>query len=900
MDAEQVRHWRDADRLFGLWLDQAPAVRAAWLAQQTLAPQTRATLLALIDQHGRDADATPGLDRVDLAAAGSATPRNGLAGRRVGAWQLIEEIGRGGMSVVYRARRVDVDFDQLAAVKLLGLAALGSEGHQRFEQERRLLARLRHPNIAALIDGGFADDGTPFLAMALIEGDTLARHCATRALPWRARVELMRAVCEAVAHAHRNLMVHRDLKPSNIMVTEQGTPILLDFGIAKLLDDSDEATRTGMRALTPGYAAPEQRDGGPITTATDVYALGVVLAELCPQSGDAPRDLRNIIAMATRAEPERRYPDARSLGEDLARLLAQRPVRATPDSLGYRFGALLRRRRGLAIGAASVLIALCLGLGLALWQAQRAAREADEARRQAARAEAARDFLFTMVDAGDRERNATLDPPVSALLARGIQRLRDAPPSDPELHAEMATLLGHLETSFGRHASAAALLDAALASATLADDPRLLLDVRLRQGVLANATGDVATAIERFEQSLALMPQADPARRASLELAALGGWAYALGNAGRLEEARARLRQALEDPAHRDDPVRRADLLLTLSTVTPDPLPRLEALREVESLFAASAPTPANRLTLSAELASTYARLRHAEAALPHAREAARLVDQIHPGDTTRRARIYNNLGSVLSQLNAMGEADAAYATAEAIYRALGDDESPAFAALLHNRGVLLRDLGAAERGLPLIEQALAAARQSFGADDHRSLIALRNLAFARVEAGDDARADAEWIECRALAAPNLPPSQRLDHLLIGAHVAARLGRRDDLEQRLALAQAVLDEPGWTATAVQRIRVTTLRATLHSLQGDATRADAGFAAADALVRETGAAAFTAHWRNALAQAEHLQRTSREEPARRAFAQTLALLAPHAGPTDSALIARLRRASASSR
>jgi serine/threonine protein kinase len=900
MDAEQVRRWREADRLFGLWLDQSPPARDGWLARLTLDTGMRAALQALIEQHARDEDPTPGLDRIEEAMAKAPAPRNGLAGRRVGSWELLEEIGRGGMSVVYRARRVEVDFEQLAAVKLLGMAALGSEGHARFEQERRLLARLRHPNIAPLIDGGFADDGTPFLALALIEGETLARHCASRALGWEQRVAMMIQVCDAVAHAHRNLMVHRDLKPSNIMVTHEGTPLLLDFGIAKLLGEASEATRTGMRALTPGYAAPEQRDGGPITTATDVYALGVVLAELCPEAGDAPRDLRNIVAMATRVEPERRYPDARALGEDLSRLLERRPVRATPDSFGYRAAALLRRRRGLVLGVASVLIALCIGLGLALWQAQRAAREADEARRQAERAEAARDFLFSMVDAGDRERNATLDPPVSSLIARGVERLRDAPPRDPELHAEMATLLGHLETSFGRHERAAELLDAALASATLADDPQLLLDDRLRQGVLANATGDVPAAIARFEQALALLPRAAPARRTALHLAALGGLAYALSNSGRLEEARALLQTALDDPAQREDPQRRADLLLTLSTVTPDPPARLQLLQEVERLFATTEPTPANRLTLAAELTSTHGRLRRPEDALPHALEAARLVDAIHPGDTTRRARIYNNLGSTLSQANRMGEADAAYATAESIYRALGDDQSPAFAALLHNRGSLLRDIGAAERGVPMIEQALALAQRSFGADDSRSLLALRNLAFARVEAGEDPRAEPEWTRTAALAAAGQVPPLRMDHHLVGAHIAARLGLLDRAAERLDAARAVIAEGGWEPTVQQRIRLATIEATLHAGRGEGAEAEAGFATAESEAERAGAIAWSARWRNALARAEALERSGRNDEARRAYAQTLELLAQHAGTTDSALIVRLRAAAAAPR
>jgi serine/threonine protein kinase len=898
MDPEQILRWREADRLFGLWLDLAPAQRDAWLAREPIEPSVRAALQALIDRHRTDTDATPGREHVLLPedAGEPRVVRNGLAGRRIGDWELIEEIGRGGMSVVYRARRLGVDFEQLAAVKLLGLAALGSEGHARFDQERRLLARLRHPHIAPLIDGGFAGDGTPYLVMALVEGETLARYCRGRALGWRDCVRLMIQVCDAVAHAHRNLMVHRDLKPSNIMVTPEGVPILLDFGIAKLLDEDETSTRTGLRALTPGYAAPEQRDGGEITTATDVHALGVVLRELVENGRDIPRDLRNIVAMATRPEAARRYPDARALAEDLARLLEQRAVHATPDSTGYRLRSFLRRRRGLALAVGAIALALCSGLGLALWQAQRAAMEAREARRQAERAEAARDFLFSIVEAGDRERSETLDPPVSTLIARGVERLQVQALDDPELHAEMATLLAHLDTSLGQHARAAELLDSALASATLADDPTLLMNVRVRQGILANATGDASTAVRRFDEALALVDRVAPERRDALHVAALGGWSYAMGNRGRGDEARAHLEAVLAAPGRMRDPMQRASLLLTLSGITPDPTPKLALLQDVERIFADASPSPALRLDLHSELAATLSRLRRHEEALPHAREAAALADRIHPGNTNRRARIQNNLGSVLSQSGRLGEADTAFATAEAIYRALGDDDSPAFAALLHNRGVLLRDLGAAELALPLLDRAHAIALSGFGAADSRRLIALRNLASVRSEIDADPDAERQWQECAALGAAAQPPALRFDHLIVGARIALNLGRIAMARERIDAARALLEDPAMSPTAHQRLRHLALDAECLSREGEFERADALFAAVETLARDDSALLWGAKWRAWLAQAEHLQAWGRHEAARTAYAKTLAHMEALEGLPRSTLLARIRAAS----
>src|SRR5690606_38077737 len=250
----------------------------------------------------------------------------------------------------------------------------------------------------------FAEDGTPFLAMALVEGCTLAEYCRESRRDWRSRVGLLLQICDAVAHAHRNLMVHRDLKPNNIMVTPPGVPMLLDFGIAKLLDGSGGETRTGLRALTPQYAAPEQIGGGEITTATDVFALGVILRETCASDPRVPRDLHSVVAKATRAEAERRYPDARAFGEDLDRLLQQRAVTAIPDSPGYRLRKLLQRHRAASIAVAGIAVAVAAGLVGVLWQAQLTREQARDALAQATRAEASRDFLFSLLGAGDRER----------------------------------------------------------------------------------------------------------------------------------------------------------------------------------------------------------------------------------------------------------------------------------------------------------------------------------------------------------------------------------------------------------------------------------------------------------------------------------------------------------------
>ena len=891
MDSERIERWREADRLFALWLERAADERESWLAGERIDATVLHALRRLIERHAGADAALPVLDLSRRPEDPAPPNRNALAGRRVGVWKLLEEIGRGGMSVVYRARRTGVDFEQVAAVKLLGLAAMSAHGSARFDQERRILARLRHPQIATLIDGGFAEDGTPYLAMALVDGNTLGEYCDARQLDWRQRVELVRGVCDAVAHAHRNLLVHRDLKPSNILVTAEGMPILIDFGIAKLLDEGGGHTEAGMRALTPGYAAPEQLTDGTITTATDVHALGIILRELCVETSGVPGDLHNIVAMATREDAERRYPDARALGDDLDRLLGQRPVRATADSAGYRLRAFLRRRKGLAIAAGAVAIAVIAGVAATVWQARRTALQATEALHQAARAQTARDFLFSLFASGDRERSDEHDLSVSTLIARGIVRLEERVGDDLELDAEMALLLGHLDTTIGGYARAARLLEDALASAERAGAPELIAQARARQGILANALGLPAQAVVLFDAA-AVAAANTPDGGLSIRVETASGRAYAMANTGRGGEAREQLNALLGDPRKTLRPPQRGELQLALATVTDDPPARLLVLREAQAQFALEGAPPATRMALLSELARSLAQSGGVAEAVAHSREAAALADRMNPGATSRRARARNNLGSILAKAHLYAEANTAYASAEAIHRQLGDEHSPAFTALLHNRGVLLRDLAAPELGLPLIEEALARARSNFGEDDARSVMALRNLALCRAEAGPDARADDEWRTAWAKAA-KMSVRSRHDFLVVGATIALRLDHPDVAMQRLAEADALATAEALALSPVQQMRAATLRGSALSLDRQSTAAEAQFQAARELSNAAGADGWATTWRNALASAEHAQRQGDAATATAHFADALHHLQSNGSIPESALLQRLR-------
>ncbi|MFN0186970.1 MAG: protein kinase domain-containing protein [Aquabacterium sp.] len=374
-----------------------------------------------------------------------------LEGRRLGAYTLRRLLGSGGMGSVWLAERSDGRFAGEVAIKLPNLGLLGGAGQQRFLREGRALARLAHPNIARLLDAGVSDDGQPYLVIERIDGAPIDRWCDERALDIAGRLRLVLQVCDAVSHAHANLVLHRDLKPANILVDAHGVPKLLDFGIARLMDDGEangaEAVGTTQRAFTPEYAAPEQVQGAPVSTATDVYALGVLLFNLlggghptikpaqtplqrlrsigeteaqrlstapaCTSDTAAaarraatPRrlhaslrgDLDTIVAKALKKEPAERYASVAALAEDIRRHLDHLPVLARPDSLRYRGGRFVRRHR-LAVGAASAtLLALLAGITGTAWQAWEAQQQRDRAQAAAERAQARASMYSLMLN----------------------------------------------------------------------------------------------------------------------------------------------------------------------------------------------------------------------------------------------------------------------------------------------------------------------------------------------------------------------------------------------------------------------------------------------------------------------------------------------------------------------
>ncbi|HET9066917.1 MAG TPA: serine/threonine-protein kinase [Gemmatimonadales bacterium] len=445
--------WAEIDALFDRALDEPVDQRAAFVdaatTDQALRHAVHRLLAALAEP-----DALPAQISSSARAAFDALEELEPI-LEAGPWRMVSPIGRGGMGSVYLAERTDGAVEQRVALKVLRRGLDTDDVLRRFRDERRILAALRHPHIARLIDAGATADGRPWLAMEYIDGIEADRWCAERHSTTRQCAQLVHLVAQAVDEAHRSLVVHRDIKPSNVLVNADGVPKLLDFGIAKLLDDqSTEHTGTAQRVLTPRYAAPEQRDGGNITTATDVYQLGALLvalstgappeAALLADPARHPRlrgDIGRILAKALHADPARRYGTAGAFADDLERWLAGRPVAARPDTLRYRGARFLGRHRWIA---PITLLAIILGGAWAVSavrHAQEVTRERDLARAHATRAEAVLAFVVNLFRSADpytaRSDGLPAEMTVVEAMQQGATRVRLELDHLPDVQAEL-------------------------------------------------------------------------------------------------------------------------------------------------------------------------------------------------------------------------------------------------------------------------------------------------------------------------------------------------------------------------------------------------------------------------------------------------------------------------------
>ncbi len=429
------------------------------------------------------------------------------AGARVGPYRVVETLGSGGMAVVYLAARADGEFEQRVALKLVmpncGMST--EEARELLRRERQILASLAHPRIARLLDGGTTEDGALWFAMEAVEGERIDRWCAARAADRRQRLALFQQVCDAVQFAHVHLLVHRDLKPSNILVTPNGDVKLLDFGIAAVVQPGHEHATP--RALTPGYASPEQRRGEVETTASDVWQLGRLLELLVrPLAGRRSRDLDAIVARATVEDPARRYGSVTALRDDVERHLEHRPVVARAGGAAYRFGRLLRRNSVASVVALAAMIVLLTAAGLFTAQL---VEERNHALEEAARARAARQFMVEAFRSSDPETNRGDTMTANQILERGRERLEREYQDQPALQADLLRAIGVVYSNLGELERAQRLFDAAIEAnrrnpKARANELGLALNdaavVRLRRGLPREAVPLLEEAL-RFDDA---------------------------------------------------------------------------------------------------------------------------------------------------------------------------------------------------------------------------------------------------------------------------------------------------------------------------------------------------------------------------------------------------------------
>jgi non-specific serine/threonine protein kinase/serine/threonine-protein kinase len=583
--------------------------------------ELRAEIDLLLDQQVDSGDDVIEQVASDAAARLRFNEASTKEGTRIGPYRILRELGHGGMGAVYLAERDDEHYHQQVAIKLIKPGLGGDAIRKRFRNEMQILAELSHPNIARLLDGGETGDGVPYLVMEYVEGRPIDVFCDEKQLSIDERLKLFSTVCAAVQYAHQHLVIHRDFKPGNILVTEEGVPKLVDFGIAKLLDqDRMDATATAMPFMTPDYASPEQVRGVAVSTATDIYSLGVVLYELLTgqrpyrlKSGVAhevakaildeePRrpsttqkrlhgDLDNIVLMAMRKEPQRRYATAEQFADDIRRHLSGLPVRARPATFGYRAGKFVRRHKLGVAAAALVSVTLLIGIVATVWQARvaraeraRAERRFDEVR------QLANSFVFEVHDAVVNLPGST--PARKLIVQRGLKYLdslaQDAA-SDRGLQRELAGAyqklgsvqytptvqhLGDLTGALESHRKAAALREALVAAdPSNADYRRELLDSYWDIAVLLGRQGDVAQELEIVRRQLPEREQLAAAEKDAFidryNFAAvyvyLGSLAQRMGDANSAIENHERALQIKEGLAALDPDHARSSRTLTIS-----------------------------------------------------------------------------------------------------------------------------------------------------------------------------------------------------------------------------------------------------------------------------------------------------------------------------------------------
>lgn len=777
----EPQRWQRVKQILGEALDLGPAERVAFVASVCGdAPEVRAeveSLLAAEDEAG---------DFIEVPVFSESGPP--LAeGQRVGAWRVLCELGRGGMGAVYLAERADEEFEKRVALKVIRRRAGVEEIVRRFRTERQILARLDHPNIARLLDGGSTEDGRPYLVMEHVEGRPIDEYCAAEGLSLRQRLALFRTVCGAVNFAHQNLVVHGDLKPGNILVGADGTPRLLDFGIAEILApegaEAEAVNDDRPRAMTLGYASPEQVDRGAITTASDVYSLGVLLyglltgrspygapspegedllrairemepppPSLVAEEGDRKRlagDLDSIVAKALSKNPLERYAYAEQLAADIRLYLEGFPVLAHPDTPVYRFGKFVRRHR-LGVAAAAAFAVVVVGSGIGLSMLYR------EAVRERERAETVSEFLEGLFEISDPGESPGQTITAREVLDQGRRRISEELSDQPALRADLMNTMGRVYRNLGLHDPARELIEGGLRlrRETLGESHPAVADSLLNLAFLRLEEGEEAST--------------EPLLREALEIQRRHGltetlpYAEALGNLGVIHQKREEYVDA--------ERLFRESLALKRRIGSEDE----EVVRSLAHL----------------------ANLLHVRGKLPEAerlyRETLALRQKVLGDDHPEVAITLSNLGSLLEDRGDVVGAEAVYRDVLARRRRIYGRHR-LVAASLSNLGFALQAQGRHREAEPLYREALSIADERLDPKHHNRAIFLRHLATALLAQGQAAEAEPLAREALEIFRAKAPGSWRIaDAESVLGGCLADLGRFTEAEPLLLGSYAVL------------------------------------------------------------------------------------------------------------
>jgi serine/threonine-protein kinase len=807
------------DALFDRALDLPTAARAALLARECAdAPAVRRAVEELL-QLVADEDprfepslvvSGPLWQSLSRELAPAPAPEPARPGRRIGPWKLGHELGRGGMGTVYVAERVDGEFAQRAALKLLNAGVASEQALARFAQERRILAGLEHAGIARLLDGGRTAEGQPYFAMELVEGLPIDLYCDTERLSVRARLELALAVGRAVEHAHRNLVVHRDLKPSNIVVDAEGQVKLLDFGIAKLLQPELEdsgLTQTAARVLTPSFASPEQVRGQRITVASDVYQLGLLLyrlltgqpayrlsgssalaiertvctvepprpsaqvlvvptaadeeppdlARLASLRGTTPAglaallrgDLDSIVLKALRKEPERRYETVGQLTADIERHLAGLPVQARPDTLSYRASRFVARHRA-AVGGLALAFALLVAWALtATYQTTLIRQERDRAQAEGAKAAQVKDFLVQIFASADPDEARGEELTARELLDRGWRRIESELAGQPEIQLELIETVAEAYRELGLFDRARTLLDQGREIGGRIGAP---LDGVLRiYGEVEREAGAYATARALLEEALAVARERHGAEspQVAAVLSNLGRTLHAQGDypaARRLFEQALAMRQATLGARHEDTAESQDDLALALQNL--GEYAAAEALL-ADALAVRREILPADHPDIASnlsDLALVVQALGDAPRAAAIYRDALAAMIRVRGAEHPYVAIVMNNLARLLWTTGELEEAEDLLRQALAIRRAALGDDHLYVALNLNDLGLTLQRQGRLDEAEAVLRQSLTV----YPPDHPWRAASIFNLGRVLEDRGDYGAAEAAYREALA------------------------------------------------------------------------------------------------------------------------------------------------------